>query len=162
MKKPGFSFEKPHRGQSDTWLTPPHIYKSLGDFDLDPCGHESNKTAKKLIVLPNCGLKSEWFGRIWLNPPYGPATKIWLDKMEKHNFGTALVLSRTDTKWFHKACKKAKALLFLEGRINHLKPGMVEYSKNSSATCGSVLIAFGNFDAKKLLDCELKGLKIKL
>lgn len=25
------------RMKSDTWLTPPDIIKSLGEFDLDPC-----------------------------------------------------------------------------------------------------------------------------
>lgn len=25
------------KGQTEEWLTPPHIIKSLGPFDLDPC-----------------------------------------------------------------------------------------------------------------------------
>lgn len=29
--------ERPFRGDTDEWLTPPHILRALGDFDLDPC-----------------------------------------------------------------------------------------------------------------------------
>lgn len=160
--KGGFSFETSFRGQSDTWLTPPYIYRALGEFDLDPCAQPSNPTAKRLIVLPEDGLAAEWEGRVWLNPPYGPATKHWLEKLENHGFGTALVLSRTDTKWFHKAMQSARAVLFFEGRIEHLKPGLVRDPRGSGATCGSVLIAFGEYDAEKLLGSYLKGWRVRI
>lgn len=99
---------------------------------------------------------------MWWNPPYGPATKVWLEKLAAHGSGTALVLSRTDTKWFHKAVNDADAILFLEGRLKHLKPGLVEPKGKSGATCGSVLMAFGEFDADMLMRSDLKGFKIDL
>jgi hypothetical protein len=158
----GFNYETSHRGESDTWLTPPHIYQALGKFDLDPCAHPDNPTASRLIVLPECGLAAKWEGRVWCNPPYGPATKVWLDRMAQHGAGTALVLSRTDTKWFHKAIAQAQACLFLEGRLKHLKPGMIEPSTKSGATCGSVLIAFGQDDADALMRSSLTGWRVDL
>lgn len=155
----GFSFEKPHRGETDTWLTPPFVYEALGEFDLDPCAHPSNPTAKRLVVLPEDGLKIKWEGRVWCNPPYGPATGIWLDRMADHNHGTALVLARTDTAWFHRTIARASAALFLKGRLNHLKPGLVKPDK-SGATCGSVLMAFGEMDADQLLRSSLNGWRV--
>ena len=29
--------QRPHRGASDVWLTPPEIIDAVGPFDLDPC-----------------------------------------------------------------------------------------------------------------------------
>lgn len=158
----GFSYETPIRGESDTWLTPPWVYRALGAFDLDPCAQPTNPTAKKLIVLPDDGLAANWEGRVWCNPPYGPATKVWLDRMVDHGHGTALVLSRTDTKWFHKTIARAQACLFLEGRLKHLKPGLVEPKNKSGAPCGSVLIAFGPSDADALLKSGLPGWGVDL
>lgn len=158
----GFNYEKSHRGESDTWLTPPWVYQALGEFDLDPCGQPTNPTAKKMFVLPVDGLAQKWEGRIWCNPPYGPATKVWLKRMATHGCGTALVLSRTDTKWFHQTISKASAVLFLEGRLRHLKPGLIEPENKSGATCGSVLIAFGENDADMLMRSDLRGWKVDL
>ena len=31
------SHQRPHRGATDVWLTPPHMIAALGPFDLDPC-----------------------------------------------------------------------------------------------------------------------------
>ena len=57
--------------ETHSWLTPLKLIKSLGDFDLDPCAYPGHRTANELICLPNDGLKMDWFGRVWLNPPYG-------------------------------------------------------------------------------------------
>ena len=89
-----------HQGKTNTWLTPLSLINALGEFDLDPCGFNGHKTAKKIIVLPDNGLAIEWTGRVWLNPPYGRNVNEWLQKLQKHNNGMALVFGRTDVKWF--------------------------------------------------------------
>lgn len=60
-----------HRAQTTTWLTPLNITDALGEFDLDPCGYPGWPTANDLICLPDDGLAADWYGRVWLNPPYG-------------------------------------------------------------------------------------------
>ena len=63
---------------SDIWNTPIEIVNSLGQFDLDPCSSEKRKwdTAKKHFTILDDGLKQEWIGRVWLNPPYSKGSCI--------------------------------------------------------------------------------------
>ena len=45
----------------------------MGDFDLDPASSEmaqSHVNAAKYYTLDDDGLKKDWAGRIWLNPPF--------------------------------------------------------------------------------------------
>lgn len=66
-------FEKSNKTTNE-WYTPPEIIRSMGEFDLDPCSstiaYELNHSAKKSYTKEDDGLSKEWFGRIWLNPPY--------------------------------------------------------------------------------------------
>lgn len=133
-----------HKGKTNTWLTPKYLIDELGDFDLDPCAAPLPRpwpTAKKMISLPDDGLSYKWEGRVWLNPPYGKHTGIWLDRLAKHGNGVALVFARTDTKWFQKAAKSADKLFFLKGRVKFCRP---DGTSDTNAGHGSVLIFYGN------------------
>ena len=73
-----------------TWLTPPHIIKDLGQFDLDPCCPPNMpwRTATQMVCRPNDGLAVDWTGkRVWLNPPYGREALPFLRKMAKNKEG---------------------------------------------------------------------------
>ena len=37
-----------HRAQTTTWLTPLHIVRALGHFDMDPCAYPGWETADRL------------------------------------------------------------------------------------------------------------------
>ena len=122
MKK-GFTHEASVEGATNIWLTPPEISRQLGNFDLDPCFLPEDirpwDTATKHYTEEDDGLAQDWVGRVWLNPPYGKETTFWLDKMAKHNHGTALIYARTETKWFHDYIwNKATALFFLKEGFN--------------------------------------------
>ena len=58
--------------RNDRWLTPLPLVRSLGDFDLDPCGAPGHATASTVWTPEEVGdgLSMRWFGRVWLNPPY--------------------------------------------------------------------------------------------
>ena len=58
--------------KNDEWLTPLHLLRPLGTFDLDPCAPIVRPwdTARHHYTKEDDGLKKEWFGRVWLNPPY--------------------------------------------------------------------------------------------
>ena len=93
--------------ESKDWLTPPAIIQALGPFDLDPCAAPKPRpwaTASIHWRPADDPLRREWFGRVWLNPPYGGPRVItpWLARMAAHNCGTALIFARTETEPFHR------------------------------------------------------------
>lgn len=141
-----------------TWLTPPHIIESLGEFDLDPCVPKDMpwNTAKEMNSLPTCGLSLDWSGkRVWLNPPYGRETFKWLDKLSETKSGVALIFARTETKGFHKTVwEKAHSILFLEGRLKFHKPCG---EAGNSANAPSCLISYSEDDTEALRSSGIKG-----
>ena len=78
----------PQIGNSgDVWLTPKHIIDALGKFDLDPCAAPLPRpweTASTSFIEADDGLSQEWFGRVWMNPPYGRDIGAWMKKMAEH------------------------------------------------------------------------------
>lgn len=150
-----------HNAGTTTWLTPPHIIEALGEFDLDPCGAPGWVTAKRSIILPEDGLTAAWEGRVWLNPPYGKEAWTWLDKLAEHGTGTALIFARTETAGFvEQVWEKATALLFLHGRLHFHYPDGTRAKANSGAP--SVLVAYGDSDARALKNCQLSGTYVRL
>ena len=148
---------KANKGETVDWLTPMNIVRSLGDFDLDPCGFKNWPTAKKMYCLPEDGLALPWSGRVWLNPPYGTKeSNTWLRKMSNYGVGTALLASRTETAWFHDyVWEAATAVLFLRGRLSYYKPDFTQATGNAGH--GSALVAYGEDDAAKLLISKIDG-----
>jgi len=146
---------------TDTWLTPPWILDALGPFGLDPCAAPEPRpwpTAARHIGRPDDGLAAEWppHDRVWLNPPYGPATGRWLGRLAAHGRGTALVFARTETSWFAETVwGAASGALFLNGRIRFCRPDGSASAGNSGAP--SVLVAYGEDDARILAGCGLDG-----
>lgn len=150
-----------HRGQTDIWLTPPEIIHALGAFDLDPCTSEIMpwKTAARRYWAD--GLTKPWEGRVWLNPPYGPETYIWLDKMSHHKSGVALVFARVETKGFFRTVwDRAKGILFLRGRIWFYRADGTRAKGNAGAP--SILIAWSDEDCEILKTCGLAGRYVAL
>lgn len=138
---------------TDVWLTPPHIIEQLGPFDLDPCAAPEPRpwpTAAEHIALPRDGLAEAWEGRVWLNPPYGKRTHLWLQRLAEHGFGTALIFARTETAMFRETVwKHASAVKFLSGRLHFHHPNGQRAISNSGAP--SCLVAYGDGDAERLM-----------
>jgi hypothetical protein len=107
------------------------------------------------------GLIQPWFGRIWLNPPYGPHTHKWLARLAAHGNGIALIFARTETRMFFKwVWGRADAVLFLRGRLTFFnsdgtKPG-------NSGGAPSCLAAYGPSNVDSLAQSGLDGKLIKL
>jgi len=140
------------------WLTPPSLVHPLGKFDLDPCGAPGHELAERTYLLENGddGLRDPWFGRVWLNPPYGKEAEPFLAKLAQYGRGTALIFARTETQTWHKVIwPTASAILFLEGRVTFLDPDRVAAKANSGAP--SCLVAFGEEDATALQQSGIPG-----
>ena len=140
----------------DEWLTPLELVKSLGHFDLDPCGSEGWDTGG--YIMTSNGLETKWSGRVWLNPPFSKK-KDWLKKMSEHKNGIALVPNSTETGWFHHYCWNQHGILFLKKRTSfYHKNG----EKAGSPTFGTCLVAYSEYDAKVLSELTIgKFIKLK-
>lgn len=143
----GFSHESTSLSVPVEWYTPPEIFEALNiEFDLDPCSPPAELDlgivpTRKKISFPNNGLDVEWSGRVWLNPPYGKQTPVWLRKLAMHGNGVALVFSRTDTAWFNEAVDKCNGVVFMTKRVKFINAKTGERSGTPGA--GSCLIAYG-------------------
>ena len=151
----GFAHDRT-TGKED-WLTPPYILKALGPFDLDPCspiGRPWDTAAHHYTLMDN-GLNKPWHGRIWLNPPYGNQTELWMARLAQHGDGIALIFARTETATFFPwVWEHAKAALFLKGRVRFWTK---EGREGGSAGAPSVLIAYGDRNVTALRDSKLDG-----
>lgn len=148
-------------GKED-WLTPPHIIKSLGVFDLDPCSPMPRPwdTAGQHYTLMDNGLTKPWHGRVWLNPPYGSQTSKWMQMLAQHGNGIALIFARTETaSFFPWVWDYATAILFIKGRIAfYTKEGR----QGGAAGAPSVLIAYGQNNAAALAQSGIAGALVSL
>lgn len=165
MSRGGMAGHESPTSQTVTWLTPPELLRSLGQFDLDPCTPLTMpwKTAAQRYTELDDGLSSPWFGRVWVNPPYGPPPIIapWIEKLADHGNGVALIFARTETGWFQDLVwKRAQGLLFLRGRLSFCFPDGTRAKANSGAP--SVLVAYGRNNADCLRRCGLEGAFVNL
>lgn len=143
------------RAGSGVWLTPLWIVRALGPFDIDPCAAEGWETADDLVYPPRDGLNEPWNGRVWLNPPYSEVW-AWLSKLANHGNGIALVFARTETRGFiDQVWNRADAVRFLHGRLHFHYPDGRRADSNAGAP--SVLVAYGDRNARSLRDSTIPG-----
>lgn len=125
--------------KTDLWATPQDLfdkYDAIYRFETDVCALPENTKCKRFFTPEMDGLKQEWTGVCWCNPPYGRQIGKWVEKAVK-SFATVVMLlpARTDTKWFHDYCLPYGKIEFLRGR---LKFG----GCNNSAPFPSMIVVF--------------------
>ena len=103
------------------WETPQNFFDLLNEefhFDVDVCAIPENAKCKKFYTPEMDGLKQEWTGVCWCNPPYGRQIGKWVEKAVK-SFATVVMLlpARTDTKWFHDFVLPYGKIEFIKGRL---------------------------------------------
>lgn len=132
--------------ETDLWATPQDLFDELNEiysFETDVCAIPENAKCSRYFTPEMDGLKQEWFGSCWMNPPYGREISKWVKKaFESSRLSdtriVALLPARTDTKWFHDYIygKDRVQITFLKGR---LKFG----SCTNSAPFPSMIVVFG-------------------
>lgn len=129
-----------------TWATPQDLFNKLNDvfnFNLDVCATPETAKCEKYFTPEIDGLKQEWSGTCWMNPPYGREQIKWIEKAKDDvniNYSTivCLIPARPDTKvWQNIIFKNAKVICFIKGR---LKFG----GSKDSAPFPSALVVFGD------------------
>jgi hypothetical protein len=145
--------------RTDEWYTPPWIFEGLNvKFDLDPCNSKAGQPANDWCAerFPMHGLEKDWFGRVWLNPPFGGRNGIrpWLERLVDHGNGIALVPNRTATGWFQDAADAADRVMFLRGKVKFIDAwGQI----GRSPGYGNVLLAYGSAMRTALLNADIDG-----
>ena len=109
----------------DTWETPQDFFDKINkefNFDLDVCALDSSAKCENYFTPEIDGLKQDWKGVCWMNPPYGREISKWIKKASeevvKHDsVVVALLPARTDTKWFHDYIYHQHVVRFIKGRL---------------------------------------------
>ena len=144
---------------NNEWYTPAEYIalarEVMGTIDLDPASNDiANKTvqADTYYTETDSGLEHDWFGNVWLNPPYANEliTKF-VDKMmnEFENFNTAIVLvnNATETEWFRTLISECSAICFTNSRVKFYSPD----GRIAQPLQGQALLYFGD-NPKKFVD----------
>ena len=117
-----------NQAKRDDWTTPTELFEDLdavfGPFDLDAAATDENALCENYYTQETDGLAQEWFGQVFVNPPYGRVISKWVDKAiqewdEKRPTGVVMLLpSRTGTRWFHRLNDHPDVeIVFLRGRL---------------------------------------------
>lgn len=145
-----------HSGKTNIWLTPKHIIDQLGPFDFDPCAAPKPRPFPTAAVMNSeddaDGLSIDWFGRVWLNPPYGSNARHWIQRLSTHGNGIALVFARIETQWLQPFLNQG--VFVIQGRLSFLRP---DGSSETNAGTGSILIPFGRKNIGSILMSEIEG-----
>jgi ParB family chromosome partitioning protein len=115
------------------WYTPMLVLNParavLGDFDLDPasCAYaQKTVRAKRWFSKEDDGLRHDWRGSVWLNPPFsdmGEFTQKLITELHAGRVTAAILFgpSNTDTAWCQKAFAEADAVCFTRVQIPFYK-----------------------------------------
>jgi len=133
------------------WATPPPFMRYLEEVfgwspDLDAAASEINHKAESYFTQADNGLFQEWWGNVWVNPPFGSALPSWIDKaiIEADRYEVEsifmLIPARTDTQWCHRLFKHASIIYFIKGRFDFRR--FAELESEGCAFFPSMLVVF--------------------
>ena len=122
----------------------------LGDIDLDPASSEiaqETVKAKHYFTRADDALSREWYGRVFMNPPYcrdgmPRFTEKLITEFRAGRVSEAIVLvhAYTDPCWFHDLARLATAICFTRGRIHFVSP----YGDATAPVHGSAFFYLGS------------------
>ncbi len=154
------------QSKSQEYETPHDLFDQLwdefGPFNLDPCGQkEVHYSAHKIVQFGgSCydgstmaldGLLNDWYGNVFMNPPYGREIEKWIKKAVIEVLTgemykgivcgptervVALLPARTDTGWWHRYVQGRAYVRFLRGRLRF-------HNEKGSAPFPSCIVVWG-------------------
>lgn len=146
-----------HSSETNEWYTPTEYIEAaravMGSIDLDPASsRQANETVKAgrfFDKLMN-GLEHEWWGNVFLNPPYGKISgrsnqDIWSERLIREYECKAvkqailIINAVPDRKWFARLWHYP--ICFTRTRIKFNSPLKI---KAKSPTHGSAIVYMGD------------------
>ncbi len=102
--------------RATNWRTPEWLFRALNEefkFDIDVCASAENTQLPVFYDKKTNGLKQQWTGSCWMNPPYGRTIGKWVQKAyvsarRNNAVVVCLIPARTDTKYWHRYCAKPR------------------------------------------------------
>ena len=148
-----------HSSKDHTWETPQDLFDKLNsvfNFNTDVCALPETAKCVHYFTPEINGLKQDWNGVLWCNPPYGRMQKDWIIKAESEsikNDSTVVMLipAKTDTKIWHEVIfKSATSICFIRGRLRF-------GDSKENAPFPSAIIVFGGVTEKQIEVLESFG-----
>jgi phage N-6-adenine-methyltransferase len=132
-----------HRSISEEWETPQPVFDAVHvefGFTLDVAATPQNAKCARYFTREDNGLMQPWAQETcWMNPPYGRALGVWMEKAYTSSLAGATVVclipARTDTIWWHAYVQGKTEVRTIKGRLKF------SGAKNG-ATFPSVLVIF--------------------
>jgi phage N-6-adenine-methyltransferase len=110
--------------KTDRWATPQWLFDSLNSHyqcTLDVCAVPENAKCSQYFTPEQDGLKQQWNGVCWMNPPYGREIVKWVKKAYESSLEGAVVVAllpaRVDTAWFWDYTYNKAKIEFIRGRL---------------------------------------------
>ena len=114
-----------YSSNSNCWETPNDLFAKLYEefaFTLDVCASKDNAKCEIFFSEDDDGLKQEWVGSCWMNPPYGRGINHWVEKAyqtgQTGHSCICLLPVRSDTRWWHNYVMNAKEIRLLSRRLS--------------------------------------------
>ena len=102
---------------NDELYTPKSIFDKLGlIFDLDVASSNNiniQTPTKNKYTLEDDALTKNWYGNVWMNPPYSKPSP-WLQKFMEHANGVALLPLSGNSRWWRNLWQSGAAVVMLE------------------------------------------------
>ncbi len=146
------------KGKSDEWYTPKYIFDAMDVmFDLDVAHPKIETQVPAGCVITEKSLETEWFGFVWMNPPWCSTKdkRKWIDKFIEHGNGVALMPDSTSADWWQYLADNCDAVLFTNGRVKFIKPNG---TTGDNPANGTTLFAIGKKAVEALRNAEKNGL----
>lgn len=143
--------ERTGRSKNDILRTPQYIIDALGPFDLDPCAAEFTNIGRVnwWDGRGECGLERDWFGLVYVNPPFSKK-QIWIEKMIDYGNGIIILPERGSAPWFGPLAEAAGRYFIMGKKINF-------EGGSSSNNIGSVLFPFGKEAIERIKNSGFPG-----
>ena len=145
-------------GETDEWYTPKYIFDALGlQFDLDvACPPEGPRHVPAANYYSEGSLEKEWYGTVWMNPPFGHQStkRLWLSKFFSHGDGICLLPDRTSAPWWQEYAPLAGAVLFVAPKVKFERP---DGTLGMSPGTGTVLLSAGERATQALVQAISLG-----